>query len=518
MRIIKSKTTFSGSRTPSQSPPTSSPQSPPNPSFNPWLKLNGFIGGISAFTLILWLAPDNDSLWRLSAIIALMLIWWVCEVLPIAVTSLLPIILLPLLGVMKTSAVTINYTRPIIFLMFAGFTLALAMQKAQLHRRIVIMILQKTGNHVNAMVFGFMLSSFLLSMWLSNTATTAAILPIALSFIAFLTNPSGTSSPHLMPREQMSSPQVKLTLTILLGIAYAANIGGMTSLIGTAPNAFFAGHMAEQFQITIDFFGWMVMALPFTLTLLIVSWALLTFWLFPNPMEEVKKLDVVIEKQARLLSEFSRAEKAISILFGLTIMAWIFHPLIPFVKLDNVVIGISAAVLCFAMPIQLKPLTFLLKWDDMRDLPWGVLLLLGGGLALGDAMTHTGFSQTLANMTITTFDLGDRIWIAFAALGMLLTEFASNTAILVTLLPVITDIAQMMGHSPIIYGVPLTLSVSCAFMMPMATPPNALVFASGYIRVTEMIRAGLWLNILSFLMMIAIISLTAPLWLNYIVR
>ena len=442
-----------------------------------------------------------------------MVLWWVSEAVPLAVTALVPLVLLPLLGLVELAAVTPNYTKPIIFLMFAGLTLALAIQRANLHVRIVVAILRLTGGRINSVIFGFMLAACLMSMWLSNTATTAAMLPIALSFIAILVTPPKQEHKLLPPPESLSPQNRKLALTILLGIAYAANIGGTATLIGTVPNALFAGQIAAKFSIDIDFLTWMLMVLPWTLIMLVLMWFVMTHILFRNATPNLTGFYQVLDETEDDIGKITYEEKCVALLFGLTVLLLIFYRFIPLDNLNYTVIGIFAVICAFAVPIAFKPMRFMLEWRDMKELPWGVLLLLGGGLALGDAMTRTGFSTLLGNFVLTEFSfLGDKVWFAFAALGLVLTEFASNTAMLATLLPVILDIAEKTGANPMLYGVPLTIATSCAFMMPIATPPNALVFASGYIRVSEMARAGFWINLIALALIALVFVWTIPLF------
>ncbi len=474
------------------------------------LKLSGLIAGPLFFAAVLAVMPSDDAMWRLGAVIAWMLIWWVSEAVPLAATAFLPIVLLPILGIRPAGDVMSNYAHPLIFLMLAGLTIALAMQKAQLHRRIVVAILRRTGSHIDGVIFGFMLASCLLSMWLSNTATTAAMLPIALSFIAILTAKAGEHNSAPPPRAQMSQNDHRLALTILLGVAYAANIGGAATLIGTAPNALFAGYMSTRFGLQIDFLQWMVMALPWTILMLFTMWFMLTRLIYPNAPVELSGFGKVLDDAEREMGRMSREEKAVALLFGVTVFLWVFRRLLPLEGLDNAVIGMAAVLACFAVPVRLRPLTFMLGWQDMRNMAWGVLILLGGGLALGDAMTATGLSAQLGELVIKYAALGDKVWMAFAGLGLTLTEFASNTAMAATLLPVISEIAAKQGHDPIMFGAPLIVATSCAFMMPMATPPNALVFASGYVRVIEMIRAGFWINLAALALLVIVMQVSVP--------
>ncbi len=474
------------------------------------VKLAGLAGGVLAFGIIVSFAEGSPH-WLLGAVMALMVIWWVSEAVPLAATALVPLVLLPLLGLVALPEVTPNYTKPIIFLMFAGLTLALAIQRANLHVRIVVAILRITGGRINSVIFGFMLATGLMSMWLSNTATTAAMLPIALSFIAILITPPHQEHKMLPPPETISPQNRKLALTILLGIAYSANIGGTATLIGTVPNALFAGQAAARFAIPIDFLSWTLMVLPWTLIMIVLMWFIMTRILFRNATPDLTGFYQVLDETEEDIGKFSYEEKCVALLFGLTVLFLIFHRFIPLANLNYTIIGIFAVICAFAIPIRFKPLQFMLEWKDMKELPWGVLLLLGGGLALGDGMTKTGFSTLLGDVVLTQFSFfGDSLWFVFAALGLVLTEFASNTAMLATLLPVAFDIAEKTSTNPMLFGVPLTIATSCAFMMPIATPPNALVFASGYIRVSEMARAGIWINVLALALIWVVLSLTIP--------
>lgn len=469
------------------------------------VRLTGLFGGLLAFAALAFFS-DGSPFWLLGAMMALMVTWWVTEAVPLPATALVPLVLLPLLGLSPLAEVSSNYTRPIILLMFAGLTLALAIERANLHVRIVVGILRLTGDHVHGVIFGFMLSAFLLSMWLSNTATTAAMLPIALSFITLLSKP-GASPTDLSPGDK------KLALTILLGIAYAANIGGTATLIGTAPNALTAAGLNARFGIDIDFLTWMLMVLPWSLAMLVVMWFVMTRFLFRGATSNLENMIDVLEAKEEELGAVSHLEKCVAVMFGLTVLLMIFYRFIPLANLSYTLIGLFAVVCAFAVPIKLKPLTFMLDWDDMKKLPWGILILLGGGLALGDSMTRTGLSSVIGDEVLAGSGwLGENIWIAFAVLAMGLTEFASNTAMTATLLPVVFDVAEKIGANPAFFAIPMTLGTSCAFMMPIATPPTALVFASGYIRVGDMARAGIWMNIIALVLMVLVLSWSIPLF------
>ncbi|MFT6077014.1 MAG: sodium-dependent dicarboxylate transporter 2/3/5 [Myxococcota bacterium] len=435
--------------------------------------------------------------WSVIAVITLMLIWWVGEAVPIAVTALLPIILFPILGIVPLKDVTANYGHPIVFLFFGGFTIAMAMKKWNLHTRIALGIVRKTGTHANGIILGFMLATAFLSMWLSNTATTVMMLPIAISVLALVTNDQINS--------KLPIPTRRFALSLMLGIAFAANIGGTATLTGTPPNAIFVGFIEDSYGLTIEYGTWMLVGLPFAAIMLLVCWATICFIVYPSRLGYIAGASDVINKKHAALGKITYNEIAVLIVFVSTALLWIFKGLLPF-EIKDAGIAITAAVSLFLIPRQDKK-GFLLQWkndptkNDMHDMPWGILLLFGGGLSVAGAMRSSGLIDVVGSQisSFSTFGLIGILILCFCVV-LFLTEVMSNLALITIFLPVLAGIALNLGENPLLFTVGATLASSCAFMMPMATPPNAIVFASGYIRIPQMVKIGIVMNILSILL------------------
>ncbi|MFT7087389.1 MAG: sodium-dependent dicarboxylate transporter 2/3/5 [Rickettsiales bacterium] len=434
--------------------------------------------------------------WLTIVVIALMLFWWISEAVPIAITALLPIILFPALEITPLKDVTANYGHPIVFLFFGGFAITIAMKKWNLHTRIALEIVRKTGSNANGIIFGFMLATAFLSMWLSNTATTVMMLPIAVSILALVTNGQSSS--------KLSTQNHRFSLSLMLGIAFAANIGGTATLTGTPPNAIFAGFMENNYGLTIEYGTWMLIGLPFAATMLLVCWLVICFVIYPNRLGNITGASDIINQKYIALGKISRNEIAVLIVFISTALLWIFKGLLPF-DIQDAGISIAAAVSLFLIPQQNKK-GFLLEWkndpksNDMNEMPWGILLLFGGGLSIAGAMSSSGLID-IAGMQISSFStfgvMG--ILILCFCVALLLTEIISNLALITIFLPVLAGIALNLGENPLLFTIGATLAASCAFMLPMATPPNAIVFASGYIRIPQMVKIGIVMNIISIL-------------------
>ncbi|MFT7098821.1 MAG: sodium-dependent dicarboxylate transporter 2/3/5 [Rickettsiales bacterium] len=451
------------------------------------------------FILLAIPAPEiiGSQGWRVLTIVTLMLIWWIGEVVPIAITALLPIILFPILGIVPLKEVTANYGHPIIFLFFGGFTIAIAMKKWNLNTRIALGIVRKTGTHANGIIFGFMLATAFLSMWLSNTATTVMMLPIAISILALITNDQ--------PQPKLSIQTKRFALSLMLGIAFAANIGGTATLTGTPPNAILAGFIENSYGFTIEYGTWMLVGLPFAATMLLACWAMICFVAYPNRLGHIAGAGDVINKKYAELGKISYNEIAVLIVFASTALLWIFKGLLPF-AIKDAGIAIAAAVSFFLIPRQDKK-GFLLQWkndpksNDMQDMPWGILLLFGGGLSIAGAMRNSGLIEVIGSEigNFSTFNVFGILIICFC-IALLLTEIMSNLALITIFLPVVAGIALNLGENPLLFTIGVTLASSCAFMLPIATPPNAIVFSSGHIRVPQMVKIGIMMNILSILL------------------
>ena len=409
---------------------------------------------------------------------------WMTEALPIGITSLLPLLLFPLLGLNDMKSVAHNYTLPIIFLFLGGFMIAISLEKWNLHKRIALSILRFTGTKPNQIILGFMCTTALLSMWISNTATAVMMLPIGLSIIDLTNYEKSTSS---------------FATALLLAIAYAANIGGMATLIGTPPNLVLVGIFEEQFQYDFNFLEWFSIGFPISILLLFTCYLLLTKVLFSIPPTSLEASKSIIEKELQRLGPLTKAERLVLIIFSLTASAWIFknqiNSLLP-VSISNSQIALMGASLLFITPVDNKKNEFVLHWDDTKNLPWHIILLFGGGLALAASLQKNGVLELIGSQFIN-FDASNvfLLVILVTIISLFLTEFMSNVALVTVLIPIICGLAIQFSISPILLCMPVTFAASCAFMMPISTPPNAVVFASKRIKIKEMIRVGFILNL-----------------------
>jgi len=434
-----------------------------------------------------------------------MLIWWISEAVSISVTALLPLILFPLFNIMPMDAVGANYGSPIVFLFFGGFVLALALEKVNLHRRIALTIINWTGNAPKSVLLGFMISTALMSMWISNTASTVVMLPIALSVIGLLINDA----------DGFTKADKNFALSLMLGIAFSANAGGIATIIGTPPNSVLIGLLENEYQIQISFLHWMVFGLPFAIVLLAIIYWVLAYGLFPSKELQFTTSQDIIKGELDSLGPLSSRERQVLWIFGLVVFLWIFRSLlnsfIPGLYLSDAMISVFGALLLFCVPHSFTTGEFILEWQDTKNLAWGILILFGGGLALAKAMSATGIVDLVAAL-IGQSELGVLLIASLLIVLMLfMTELMSNVALTAVLAPVVAGIAMGL-NLPIIYLlIPVTVASSCAFMLPMATPPNAIVFASGLVEVKQMARAGILLNLVAVILLILAFQFIIPL-------
>ncbi len=434
-----------------------------------------------------------------------MIVWWISEAVSISVTALLPLFLFPLLKVMPIEDVGANYGSPIVFLFFGGFVLALALEKVNLHKRIALNIIKLTGTTPNKVILGFMIATASLSMWISNTATAVVMLPIAMSVIGLLVN----------DEDGFTKSDQNFSLSVMLGIAFAANAGGIATVIGTPPNSVMIGLLENQYNIEISFLKWMVIGLPFSIVLVAISYLVLVKLMYPSRQLKFTASKEVIHDELQKLGPMSGKEKMVMAIFGVTVFLWIFRTVIndifPGLKLNDTMISMMAAVAMFAIPYNLKKGDFLIEWKDTQKLAWGILILFGGGLALAEAMQVSGIVDLVAN-AIASSEISVLLTASLLIVLMLfMTELMSNVALVAVLAPVVAGIALGLGL-PIVYLlIPVTMASSCAFMLPMATPPNAIVFASGYIKVHEMARVGIILNLIASAILILMFQFVIPL-------
>ncbi|PQB08363.1 anion transporter [Polaribacter filamentus] len=435
-----------------------------------------------------------------------MVIWWITETVNIAVTALLPLILFPLLKVMEIDAVGANYGSPIIFLFFGGFILALALEKVNLHKRIALNIVKFTGTTPNKVVLGFMIATGFMSMWISNTAATVVMLPIAISVIKLLID----------DKDGFTKGDKNFALSIMLGIAFAANAGGIATVIGTPPNSVLIGLLENQYNIQISFLTWMSFGLPFSIIMIVAVYFVLVKLMFPSKGILFSASANLITDEVVKLGKISKEEKRVLLIFGITVFLWVTRTIInnifPNLKLSDTIISLIGAVSLFAIPMNFHKRNFILKWKDTEKLAWGILLLFGGGLALANAMDSSGLVALITD-SIAAGNLNVLVTVSLLIILMLfMTELMSNVALISVLAPVVAGIAIGLNIPILNLLIPVTMASSCAFMLPMATPPNAIVFASGYVKVNQMVKAGIVLNLIAVGLLILYYQFVIPLF------
>ena len=434
------------------------------------------------------LSCQSSPILSLLVMLFWMLAWWLSEAVPMAITALLPLVFFPMLKLGTLEQVSANYGDKYIFLFLGGFIMAQGLEKSGLHKRIALRIITLTGSSQSRIVFGFMLSAYLISMWISNTATTLMMFPMALSVSSMLAG-------------QSESGMSAFRLNLFLGIAYASSIGGMATLIGTPPNAAASGILAANFGAPIGFLEWMRYGLPFSFLLLIGAFVLMTRFIFRLNRNETQGADALLHHALSELGPISKAEKRTLAIFISAIVLWLSEGLIrsvfPNYPLNDVLIALVAGILFFIVRKDEKET--LLEWSDTTRLPWGILLMFGGGLALAFAFKSSG-SLELLTRTLAQFNhLPVTMYtIVLCLLGVILTAFMSNLAMVTLFVPVVAALALQIGVDPAVFVIPVTLSASCDFMFPMSTPPNAIAFSSGHIKPRSMLAGGFLLNLLAF--------------------
>jgi len=461
----------------------------------PKSRMIGLALGFGFLLMPLLLPPPGtmgEQAWAALGLMLIMASWWATEAIPIPATALLPIVLIPALGLGDIAGATTAYGHPIVFLFLGGFTLGLAMQRWNLHRRIALLTLRTVGSNPKRQIAGFMAATAFLSMWVSNTATTIMMLPIGLSVVA------------MMEGEDPDSVH-RYAISLLLAIAYSASIGGIATLIGTPPNALLAAYLSENQGIEVGFAQWMLLGVPVTAVLLTLAWWRLT----RREFGIIGSGDGgrMISNELARLGPMSRGEKLVLLVFVVTAIAWICRPLLSATLmpwLTDTGIAIAAALAMFLIPVNLAERSFVMDWESASRLPWGVLLLFGGGLSMAGVIGSSGLADWIAGNLSFIGTLPLLVMMALAAAAVIyLTEVTSNTATAAAFLPLLGALAVSQGVSPLLLTVPAAIVASCAFMMPVATPPNAIVFSSGHLQVSDMIRAGFPLSLAS----IVIVSL-----------
>ena len=458
---------------------------------------------IIQFSPITFVSEKGDAV---IAVALWMVIWWITETVHIAVTALMPLILFPLLKVMPIADVGANYGSPIIFLFFGGFVLALALEKVNLHKRIALTIIKYTGTTPNKVILGFMIATAFMSMWISNTASTVVMLPIAISVIKLLIDDA----------DGFTKGDQNFALSIMLGIAFSANAGGIATVIGTPPNSVLIGLLENEYNIEISFLTWMSFGLPFSIIMVGLVYLVLVKWMFPCNDIQFTSSSSLISDELKKLGKISKNEKRVLTIFAVTVFLWITRTLInkvfPGLRLSDTIISLMAAVSLFSIPMSLKNGTYILKWNDTQKLAWGILLLFGGGLALAKGMAASGLVDIITNI-IAEGNFNPILTVSLLIVLMLfMTELMSNVALISVLAPVVAGIAIGLNIPILNVLIPVTMASSCAFMLPMATPPNAIVFASGYVKVKQMVKAGIILNMFAVSLLIVYYLFVLPIF------
>lgn len=491
------------------------------------VRWGGLALGVVLSVLIYFILPDSMSHnARLTAATAIvMAVWWMTEALPIPATALLPLVIFPVLAQpiqaegKDPEPVTFNmlgasYGSDTIFLFMGGFFIALAMQRWNLHRRIALGVLRVMPNKPGAMIAGFMIATGFVSMWVSNTATAVMMLPIGMSVLSLVNqitqnddaNPK-TGSIALNADGEPVTSAVDLIRTnfgsaLMLGIAYAASIGSLGTLIGTPPNALLAGMMSDNLGVTIGFAQWMVVGVPISIVMMAVAWFLLVKVLFKPEIDEIPGGRDLIRSELSKLGPMSQGEIRVIVVFIATALAWIIIPTVAQLNggtaiISDAGIAMVAGVVLFMMPAGAERGVRLLDWKTAKELPWDVLLLFGGGLALSSMFSKSGLTKDIGTFAGKLDGVPPVLVVAILAAAILfLTELTSNTATAATFIPVAMGIASGMGADPLLFAAPVALAATCAFMLPVATPPNAVAYGSGYVTIGEMVKGGVWLNLI----------------------
>jgi sodium-dependent dicarboxylate transporter 2/3/5 len=472
-------------------------------------KYFGLLFGPLVFILTLIFADPSGLSQEGKAILASTIwiaIWWITEAAPISVTALLPIILFPLTGGLDLKTTTAAFGHKFIFLFIGGFILAIAIEKWNLHKRIALNIIRLVGTNKSNIILGFMIATAFLSMWISNTATSVMMLPVALAIIAQLKD-----NPKTLENENITFGKA-----LMLAIAYSASIGGMATLIGTPPNLVFAGVIKTNYNIEITFLEWMSFGLPVSIILLTICWAYLTKYAFKFKSKEFSSGKDEINNQIKSLGKISYEEKTVLIVFIITALLWIIQSFVlkKFIpNIDDTIIAIISAVTLFILPTKNIKST-ILKWEDTAKLPWGILLLFGGGMALAKGFDSSGLAIWIGNQ-LTSLEAFPFILLLFILIASVnfLTEITSNLATTAMILPVLVSLSSVINIHPYFLLIGATVAASCAFMLPVATPPNAVVFGSKLLTINDMVKKGFWMNLISIFVLTLLVYFLVPfLW------
>ena len=450
-------------------------------------------------------APNslNSEAWLTLGVALLMATWWLTEAIPLPATGLIPLVMFPILNISSIKQTAQGFSHPIIFLFMGGFIIGLAMQHTGLHKRIAYYIISKFKKGPRSIIFGFMVGTAFLSMWISNSATAIMMLPIALSIITVLNE------------NKINPKNNNFDKALVLSIAFSATIGGIATIIGTPPNTVMAAMLSELYNYEISFVDWLKIGLPTSIILLPIAWVILTYLCFPLDSKTSVKENIIRDK-IKELGKISQDEILVGVVFIITAFLWIsrkwisslLENIIPIGAINDSSIAILAAIVLFILPSNEISKKRLIDWEVVQKIPWGALILIGGGLALASVISSSGLAAWIGALS-SNFDGISIILIVLlsVAIIIILTELTSNTATASTFIPIFGATALGLGQDPLLLIIPATLGASCAFMMPVATPPNTIAYASGHIKISDMVKAGIWLNITSLIIIGVIIAL-----------
>ncbi len=472
--------------------------------------------GIALAVLVYLVLPGSlSNEGKITAAVAvLMAVWWMTEAIPIPATALLPLVLFPFLGVAPIEDVASPYANDIIFLFMGGFVLALAMQRWNLHRRIALVIVGAVGTSPTMLIAGFMLATAFITMWVSNTATAIMMLPIGLSVL------------QLMSQDGKTKPDLNFSTALMLGIAFSASIGSVSTLIGTPPNALMRGYLSESHDIHLGFGEWMLVGVPLAAVFLVLAWFILAKVVFRPKITEIAGGRELIRDELHKQGPMSRGEKTVAAVFVAAALSWVFIPLLAdtdsvggalpwLANISDAGIAMAVAVVLFLIPVDGRKGVAAIDWDSAVQLPWGILLLFGGGLSLSSQFTDSGLSEWIGDQVGVLEGVpGWVLILVVAATVLLLTELTSNTATAAAFLPIMGGVAVGLGLDVMTLIVPTALAATMAFMLPVATPPNAVAFGSGYVKIGQMVRGGVWLNAASLVLIMILMYTIVPLVFN----
>ena len=495
-----------------KSPGERAPAELPSINLRRWV---GFVVGIALAVLIYYLLPDSlPHPGKVTAAIAVLMgAWWMTEALPIPATALVPLVAFPLLSDVPIKDVGASYGNDVIFLFMGGFMLALAMERWNLHRRMALLTLKIMGPKPAAMIGGFMIATGFISMWVSNTATAVMMLPIGMSVLLLVARVMPDVGTKAKTEAGETIIKSNFATALMLGIAYAASIGSLGTIIGTPPNTLLVGYLQENFDINIGFGQWMLVGVPIAVVFMSLAWVVLTKIIFRPEIKDIPGGRELINKELAALGPMSKGEIRVQIIFILAAVLWIFVPIVfenP--PISDAGIAVLVGLLLFTIPGGSARGVRLLDWPSAVKLPWGVLLLFGGGLALSAQFGSSGLTEWIGNYASALGSIPVWLMVAvIAAVILLLTELTSNTATAATFLPVAGGIAIGIGADPLLLTIPVALAATCAFMLPVATPPNAVAFGTGYVTIGQMVKGGAVLNLIA-LVLVTLATMTLAVW------